>query len=125
MPVNGDGCRYSGGVPTLLPVTACCEPLTRAPLSADQAVTFAAHLKALADPARLRIVSLLAAAEEGEVCVCDLTEPLGLSQPTVSHHLKVLHEAGLVTRRKRSTWVYYAAVPAALESIAQVLAPRG
>lgn len=112
-------------MPTLLPVTACCEPLTQAPLSAEQAATFAARLKALADPARLRIVSLLAAADEGEVCVCDLTEPLGLSQPTVSHHLKVLHEAGLVTRQKRSTWVYYAAVPAALEAIAQVLAPRG
>ncbi|MCG2801417.1 MAG: metalloregulator ArsR/SmtB family transcription factor [Cellulomonas sp.] len=108
---------------TTLPVIACCEPLTRAPLGVDQAVTLAARLKALADPARLRLISLLAASPTGDVCVCELTGPLGLSQPTVSHHLKVLHEAGLVTREKRSTWAYYSVVPEAFDALAQVLAP--
>ena len=108
-----------------LPVVqpACCEPLTEAPLTAEQAVTLSRRLKALADPARLRLVSMLAASPGGEACVCDLTEPLGLSQPTVSHHLKVLHDAGLLTREKRSTWAYYAVVPQALEALADLLTP--
>lgn len=103
--------------------TACCEPLTQSPLSADQAVVLSRRLKALADPARLRLVSLLAASPGGEACVCDLTAPLRLSQPTVSHHLKVLHDAGLLTREKRSTWAYYAVVPQALAALADVLTP--
>lgn len=102
---------------------ACCAPLTRAPLSAEQADVLAARVKALADPARLRLVSLLAASPTGEACQCDLTGPLGLSQPTVSHHLAVLVRAGLVTREKRATWAYYALVPGALAAIADVLAP--
>ena len=101
----------------------CCEPLTEAPLTAEQAVTLSRRLKALADPARLRLVSMLAASPGGEACVCDLTEPLGLSQPTVSHHLKVLHDAGLLTREKRSTWAYYAVVPEALGALADLLTP--
>ncbi len=110
---------------TTLPLVqpACCAPLTRARLSADEAVVLAARLKALADPARLRLVSLLSASPDGEACVCDLTEPLGLSQPTVSHHLKVLHQAGLLTREKRSTWAFYAVVPEALAALAEVLSP--
>jgi ArsR family transcriptional regulator len=78
-------------------------------------------LKAIADPARLRLLSMVAAHEGGEACVCDLTEPLGLSQPTVSHHLKVLVEGGLLTRDKRGVWAYYALVPGALDALAGVL----
>lgn len=102
---------------------ACCEPLTEATLSAEHAVTLAAQLKALADPARLRLISLLAASPGGEECVCDLTEPLALTQPTVSHHLRVLREAGLVESEKRGTWVYYRVQPAALQAVADVLTP--
>ncbi|MCI2238549.1 metalloregulator ArsR/SmtB family transcription factor [Paenibacillus sp. TRM 82003] len=101
---------------------ACCAPLTREPLSAETAATLARTLKAIADPARLRLLSLVAAHEGGEACVCDLIEPLGLSQPTVSHHLKVLVEAGLLTRDKRGVWAYFAVVPAALDALAAVLA---
>ena len=99
-----------------------CAPLTREPLSAEAAATLARRLKALADPARLRLLSLVAAHEGGEACVCDLVEPLGLSQPTVSHHLKVLVEAGLLTRDKRGVWAYFAVVPEALNALAAVLA---
>nr|WP_245961836.1 metalloregulator ArsR/SmtB family transcription factor [Quadrisphaera granulorum] len=95
--------------------------MARKPLGAEDAVALARTLKALADPARLRLLSLVAAHEGGEACVCDLTEPLGLSQPTVSHHLKVLVEAGLLTRDKRGVWAYYALVPGALDSLAGVL----
>ncbi|NLE72112.1 MAG: helix-turn-helix transcriptional regulator [Actinomycetales bacterium] len=110
---------------TTLPVLqdACCAPITEEALTADQAAVLSARLKALAEPARLRLISLLAAAPDGERCVCDLTAPLGLSQPTVSHHLGVLHKAGLVTREKRGTWAYYAVVPEALASLAAVLTP--
>lgn len=101
----------------------CCAPVTEELLDADQAALLAARLKALADPARLRLVSLLANAAEREACVCDLTAPLGLSQPTVSHHLKVLQRAGLVTREKRATWAYYAVVPEALAELAGLLSP--
>src|SRR4051812_26013365 len=111
---------------TLLPVTstagACCAPLVRSPLSAEDAATLAATLKAIADPARLRLLSLVAAHEGGEACVCDLTEPLGLSQPTVSHHLKVLVDAGLLAREKRGVWAYFTLVPGALDSLAATLA---
>ena len=108
----------------LLPViqaTACCAPLAREVLTAEKAEDLSRSLKALADPARLRIISMVAAHENAEACVCDLTEPLGLSQPTVSHHLKVLVEAGFLTRSKRSTWAYYALVPGALDSVATLL----
>jgi ArsR family transcriptional regulator len=109
---------------TLLPltdVTACCAPLTRESLSAENAENLARTLKAIADPARLRLISLVAAHEGAEACVCDLTEPLGLGQPTVSHHLKILVDAGILSRDKRGIWVYYALVPGALDSIAKVL----
>ncbi|WP_337059943.1 ArsR/SmtB family transcription factor [Kineococcus sp. G2] len=105
---------------------ACCAPLTREPLSAQDAATLARTLKAIADPARLRLLSLVAAHEGGEACVCDLVEPLGLSQPTVSHHLKVLVDAGLLTRDKRGVWAYYAVVPETLNALSAVLAtPAG
>ncbi len=100
---------------------ACCAPLMRGPLSPGAAVELAKTLKALADPARLRLLSMVAAHDGGEACVCDLTEPLGLTQPTVSHHLKVLVEAGLLARDKRGVWAYYTVVPGALDSLAAVL----
>ncbi|MDI2098807.1 metalloregulator ArsR/SmtB family transcription factor [Ruicaihuangia caeni] len=111
-------------VQNLLPVidvVACCAPLTRETLSAEQAEDLARSLKALADPARLRLISMVAASKDSEACVCDLTEPLGLSQPTVSHHLKVLTDAGYLTRSQRGTWAYYRLVPGALDSISRLL----
>jgi ArsR family transcriptional regulator len=105
-----------------LPVV-CCTPLLREPVTAAQAAELARLLKALADPVRLRLVSMVAAHDGGEACVCELTEPLGLSQPTVSHHLKILVDAGIFTRDKRGVWAYYALVPGVLGTIAATLAP--
>jgi ArsR family transcriptional regulator len=99
------------------PSTACCSPVTGTTMSAQDADRTARTLKALADPARLRLLSVIAAHEGGEACVCDLTQPVGLSQPTVSHHLKVLAEAGFVTREKRGVWAYYTLVPGAVEDL--------
>ena len=101
----------------------CCPAVLDAPLDADQAEQMAAALKVIADPARLRLVSILSAAETGEACVCELTDPLGLSQPTVSHHLKVLADAGLVSREQRGKWAYYRMVPERLELLRAALAP--
>jgi ArsR family transcriptional regulator len=101
----------------------CCAPLLREPITADQAAGLARTLKALADPTRLRLVSMVAAHQGGEACVCDLTEPLGLTQPTISHHLKILVEAGIFTRDKRGVWAYYALVPAAMDALATLLTP--
>jgi len=95
----------------------CCAPLSQVPLSIEQAGQVAPLLKALADPVRLRLMSLVASREGGEACVCDLTDAFDLSQPTISHHLKVLHEAGLLDREKRGVWVYYRAQTAALASL--------
>ncbi len=105
----------------LTDVTKCCAPLTREPISAANAEDLALSLKAISDPARLRLISMVAAHEDSEACVCDLTEPLGLSQGTVSHHLKILVDAGIFTRDKRGTWAYYRLVPGALDSIAALL----
>ena len=108
----------------LLQVTeaaACCAPLTRETLDAEQAAGLAHGLKALADPTRLRLISIVAASEGEEACICDLTDPVGLSQPTVSHHLKILVDAGFLTRTKRVTWSYYKLVPGALDSVAKLL----
>lgn len=99
----------------------CSAPLLREPITASQAADLARMLKALADPTRLRLVSMIAAHENAEACVCDLTESLGLTQPTVSHHLKILSDAGILTRDKRSIWSYYTLVPAALDAISAVL----
>ena len=100
---------------------SCRIPLVREPLTPEAATALARSLKALADPARLRLLSLVAAHEGGEACVCDLTEPVGLSQPTISHHLKVLVDAGLLTRDKRGVWAYYSLVPGALDALADLL----
>jgi ArsR family transcriptional regulator len=99
---------------------ACCDGIA-APLSRESAERLARLLKAVADPARLQLLSLIRAANDGEACVCDLTEPLGLTQPTVSHHLKVLTEAGLVVKRRRGLWSWYSIDQARLEELAALL----
>jgi ArsR family transcriptional regulator, arsenate/arsenite/antimonite-responsive transcriptional repressor len=101
---------------------ACCPPLTAQPMSLDQAEHIAPLLKALADPVRLRLMSLIASHSGGEACVCDLNNAFELSQPTISHHLKVLHDAGLVDRDKRGVWAYYRVRPDALASLAALIA---
>ena len=108
---------------TLTPVetVACCSPLSRQPLSQPQAEQVAPLLKALADPVRLRLMSLVASHEGGEACVCDLNDAFDLSQPTISHHLKVLHEAGLLDREKRGVWVYYRARTEALANLGTLI----
>ena len=105
-----------------LDLIACCSPITREPLSARDAERLAQVLKALADPTRLRLVSLVAAHADAEACVCDLTDPVGLSQPTVSHHMKQLAGAGLVTREQRGKWAYYRIVEDSLRSLGAALA---
>ena len=111
----------------VLPLTdlaACCSPTTGQVLGQAEAVRLAVVLKALAEPNRLRLVSLIAAnAPDGATCVCDLIEPVGLSQPTVSHHLRVLTDAGLLAREQRGKWAYYSLVPTALTAVAAALAP--
>ncbi len=104
-------------------VESCCAPLRTAPLDSTEAAELAHRFAALADPVRLRLLSLLATDVDGAVCACDLVEPVGKSQPTVSHHLRILREAGLATSEKRGTNVWYAAVPAALESLREALGP--
>lgn len=99
----------------------CCTAAAGPVMSPERAETLAALLKALSEPTRLRLLSLVAAHEGGEACVCDLTEPVGLSQPTVSHHLKVLTDAGLLTREKRGVWAYYRLVPERLEQATDAL----
>jgi ArsR family transcriptional regulator len=114
--------------PALLPVVedavACCAPLAAPPLDTALAVALAHQLKALADPARLQLLSIVLA--NGSACVCDLTAPVGLSQPTVSHHMKVLVDAGLLQREKRGKWVHFSVIPEALRDLSDQLAnPRG
>jgi ArsR family transcriptional regulator len=101
--------------------TAVCPPLLQGPLDQQEADRLAKALKTIADPARLRLLSLIQAQPDGEACVCHLTEPLGLSQPTVSHHLKVLRTAGLVERERRGSWAYYRVVPEALDTLREIL----
>jgi ArsR family transcriptional regulator len=115
----------AGNRPDLPLADACCAPLLREPITASQAADLARLLKALADPTRLQLVSMVAAREGGEACVCDLTEPLGLTQPTISHHLKILVEAGVFTRDKRGVWAYYSLVPSVLSALSAVLQPTG
>jgi ArsR family transcriptional regulator len=104
-------------------ISACGTPLTRAPLTADEAETLAVVLRAIAVPTRLRLLSMIYARDGGEACVCELTEPLGLTQPTISHHLRVLVDAGLISRDKRGVWAYYRPVPGALTALAAVFGP--
>jgi len=100
----------------------CAIPLVREPIGEGAAAGLAQVFKALGDPVRLRLVSLIGAHQGGEVCVCDLTTAFDLAQPTISHHLKVLREAGIITSERRGTWVYYRLVPSALERMAALLA---
>jgi ArsR family transcriptional regulator len=100
---------------------ACCPPLDREPISAADAGRVAPLLKALADPVRLRLLSLIASHADGEACVCNLNDAFDLSQPTISHHLKVLHECGLLDRTKRGVWVYYAVRRDALRDLATLI----
>jgi ArsR family transcriptional regulator len=102
-------------------VSTACPPLSARPLEHDEARRLAAALKTIADPARLRLLSLIQAQPSGEACVCHLTEPLGLSQPTVSHHLRVLRDAGLVERERRGSWAYYRVVPEPLAALREFL----
>ncbi len=101
----------------------CCPPLLQSRLGRAQAEELAAAFRAVADPARLRLLSLIAAQPEGEACVCHLLRPLGLSQPTVSHHLKLLHAAGLLGRERRGTFIYYRVLPERMEALRAALAP--
>ena len=113
----------SKSVLELTPVeaVACCSPLTREPLNAETAERVVPLVKAIADPVRLRLLSLVASHADGEACVCDLNDAFDLSQPTISHHLKLLHEAGLLDREKRGVWVYYRSNPAAMSSLATLI----
>jgi ArsR family transcriptional regulator len=106
-------------------VVACCAPLTAGPLTAGQAEQIAPLLKALADPVRLRLMSMVASHPGGEACVCSLNDAFDLSQPTISHHLKVLHEAGLLDRDKRGVWVFYRARTEALASLGALIGLPG
>ncbi len=107
------------------PVAAvpCCAPLGEGALDAEQAEDLALRLKALADPARLRLLSMLLASQRGEACTCDLVEPLGLSQPTVSHHLGKLAAVGIVESERRGRWTWYRVRPEALAALRSVLDP--
>jgi ArsR family transcriptional regulator len=114
-------------LPVLQPVasgTACCTPLARQPLDEADASALAPFFKALADPVRLRLFSLIASSAGGESCVCDLTGAFDVSQPTISHHLRVLREAGLVDCERRGTWVYYWVLPDSLARLSALLAPQ-
>lgn len=102
---------------------ACCAPLAQATISEEEAEVLAARLKALADPARLRLVSLILASPGREACTCDLVEPLALSQPTVTHHLRRLADAGMVVGERRGRWTYYRVEPGALDAIVSALRP--
>lgn len=102
-------------------IERCCGPIAEEALDASQAERLAVAFKVLGDAARLRLLSLIATHPGQEACVCDLVEPLDVSQPTVSHHLKVLHEAGLLEREKRGTWVYYRLVPGTLNALRDAL----
>jgi|SRR2546430_16394991 len=107
----------------LLPVLGqgCCAPLTREPLGEALSTDLARMFKALGDPVRLRLLSMIASHAGGEACVCDLTDPFDLTGPTISHHLKVLREAGIITGERRGTWVYYRVLPDALRALSSVL----
>ncbi len=103
------------------PIVTCCEPVTEAALAADEAEQLAAAFKVLADPVRLRLLSLVATAPGGEVCACDLPEHVGRSQPTVSHHLSILTDAGLLEREQRGKWAWFRACPERLDVLRDAL----
>lgn len=108
-------------LPTNIEATTCCVPRITSALTAEDAERVARVFKALGDPTRVRLLSLIAAGAGGEACICDLTEPVGLSQGTVSHHMKLLTDAGLVTREQRGKWAYFALNDGALDAAADAL----
>lgn len=110
-------------ISTASALAACCSPLAGRVLDVEAADTLARVFKALGDPARVRLLSLIAASDGGEACICDLTEPIGLSQPTVSHHMRLLAEAGLVSRDQRGKWAYFRVVDQTLDEIRRALDP--
>lgn len=103
-------------------IETCCEPVAEEALSEEQAIELAAAFKVVADPVRLRLLSLVATAPAGEACACDLAEPVGRSQPTVSHHLSVLTDAGLLEREQRGRWAWFRVVPERLAVLSEALA---
>jgi ArsR family transcriptional regulator len=105
----------------LIVLETCCSPVTGQVLDQADAERLAGALKAIADPARLRLISIVAASDSGEVCVCDFTGSVGLSQPTVSHHLKILVDAGVLAREQRGKWAYYRLVPTALDTLGRLI----
>src|SRR5690242_21802207 len=105
--------------------SGCCEPLSEEPLAAEQAAELSTMFKALGDPVRLRLLSMIASREGGEICVCELTPAFDLSQPTISHHLKLLKQAGLIDSERRGTWVHYRLLPAMTDMLAAVLTRPG
>jgi ArsR family transcriptional regulator len=107
---------------TFASITSCCPPILQSALDADDAERLASALKVIADPTRLRLLSLIQAQPNNEACVCNLTEPLGLTQPTVSHHLRILREAGLLEREQRGNWAYYRIIGNQLEQLRALLA---
>ena len=109
--------------PELSLLAECCSPLVGQPISRTDAETLAEALKAIADPTRLQLISLVVAHQDQEACVCELTEPVGLSQPTVSHHLKVLVDAGILSRKQRGKWAYYKLVHGTLSDLSRLIAP--
>jgi ArsR family transcriptional regulator len=119
-----DGCQYVL-VKLIAQIEECCTSVLEAPLSEVEAATLAGTLRVMADPTRLRLVSIIAAQPGAEACVCNLTEPLRLGQPTVSHHLKLLHEAGILDREQRGRWVYYSLRAGALDRVASVFKTGG
>lgn len=125
MPTTIASSAQSEGSLLVADLQACCRPITGTVLDVAAAERLAAVLKALGEPTRLRLVSMIAGHEGAEACVCDLTAPVGLSQPTVSHHLKILVEAGLLERTQRGKWAYYRLVPATLDALAGVFARTG
>jgi ArsR family transcriptional regulator len=121
-----DDLRYGDGMVTQaqaapLDPVSCCAPVRSTPLDEEQADALARSFAALADPIRLRLLSFIASSDQDEVCACDLVGPSGRSQPTVSHHMKILVDAGLITREKRGLWVWYRAVPEQLEALRAAL----
>jgi ArsR family transcriptional regulator len=106
---------------TSVAAEACCSPLTAAAVSPKAAAELAPAFKALGDPVRLRLISMIASAKSGETCVCDMTESFALSGPTISHHLKVLREAGLIEGDRRGTWIWYRVLPEKVAALSQLL----